>query len=93
MAGKRKALRAADQNARWQAMVEEAIVDCYNENEELASILATLKDRLEFLFQARVLGETVEVIGLDQEQSSKQRGVVAKVRKGGRQYTVALADL
>ncbi len=32
-------------------------------------------------------------MGLGEEQSSERRGVVAKVRKRGRQYTLALADL
>jgi hypothetical protein len=49
-------------------MIDEATVDCYDEYEEFAGILATLEDRLEFPFQA-------------------------KVRKRGRQYTIALADL
>ena len=93
MAGKRKETHAAGQEARWRAMIEEATVDCYNEYEEFAGMLATLEDHLEFPFQARALGETIEVVGLDEEQSSERRGVVAKVRKGGRQYTVALADL
>ena len=82
-----------EQKARWEAMIDEAIVDCYGEYEEFAGILATLEDRLEFPFQAKVLGETVEVIGLEEEQSSERRGVVANVRKRGRQYTIALADL
>jgi Calcium binding len=74
-------------------MIDEATVDCYGEDEEVSGMLATLEDRLAFPFQAKVLGETVEVIGLDQRQSSERRGAVAKVRKQGRQYTIALADL
>jgi hypothetical protein len=74
-------------------MIEDAMVDCYNEDEEFTGMLATLEDRMEFPFQAQVLGKAVEVIGLDGQQSSERRGVVAKVRKGGRRYTVALADV
>jgi hypothetical protein len=74
-------------------MIDEATVDCYDEYEEFAGMLATLEDRLEFPFQAKVLGETVEVFGLDEEQSGERHGVVAKVRRGGGKYTVALADL
>lgn len=83
----------AAKKARWEAMIEEATVDCYNEDEAFAGMLATLEDRLEFPFEARVLGERVEVIELDERESSERRGIVAKVRKGERQYTVALADL
>jgi hypothetical protein len=74
-------------------MIEEATVDCYDEYEAFAGMLATLEDRLAFPFAAQVLGETVEVLDLDTKQSSERRGIVAKVRRGGRQYTVALADL
>lgn len=30
---------------------------------------------------------------IDEAESSDRRGVMARVRKGGREYTVALADL
>ena len=83
----------AQQKARWEAMIDEATADCHDEDEACAGMLATLEDRLAFPFRAEVLGETVEVIGLDEERSSQRRGVVAKVRKRGRQYTIALADL
>ena len=68
-------------------------MDCYGEYEAFAGMLATLEDRLEFPFAARVLGEKVEVIELDEKASSERRGVVVQVRRGERQYTVALADL
>jgi len=74
-------------------MIDEATVDCYHESEAFAGMLATLDDRLAFPFQAKVLGETVEVIGLDEDQSSERRWVVAKVRKRGRHYTMVLADV
>lgn len=41
----------------------------------------------------QVPGEKVEVIGLDEKASSKRREIVAKVRREGRQYTVAPADV
>ena len=93
MPNKRRAPQVENHKARLEAMIEEATVDCYNGDEEFAGMLATLEDRLAFPFRARVLGEAVEVIGLDEKQSSERRGVVAKVRKGGRQYTIALADV
>jgi hypothetical protein len=93
MPARRRRAYDAEQKVRWEAMIDEATVDCYNESEAFAGMLATLEDRLAFPFQAKVLGETVEVIGLDEEQSSERRGVVARVCRGGRQHAVALADL
>lgn len=90
---KRKKAPSVAKKARWEALIAEATVDCYGEYEEFVGMLTTLGDRLEFPFAARVLGEKVEVIGLDEKASSERRGVVAEVRKGARQYTVALADV
>jgi hypothetical protein len=45
---------ATAQKVRWEDMIEEAPVDCYNEYEEFTGMLATLEDRLESPFQAWV---------------------------------------
>lgn len=78
---------------RLEALLEQATVDCYDEEEEFGGVLCTLDDNLSFPLQAEALGEQVEVIGLDDRQSSLRKGIVARVRKGGREYTVGLADL
>ena len=79
--------------ARLRELLEEAIVDCYGEDEEFAGILCTLGERLSFPLKARVLGEVVEVVGLDDRQSDLRRGIVAQVRKAGQEYSISLADL
>jgi len=78
---------------RLNALLEEATVDCYDEEEEFTGILVTLDERLNFPLQARALGEPVEVIGLDEARSGLRRGIMARVRKGEREYPVALAEL
>jgi hypothetical protein len=78
---------------RLQEMLDQATVDCYDEEEEFGGVLCTLEDNLIFPLQAEAMGETVEVIGLDSRRSSLRKGIVARVRKGGREYTVGLADL
>jgi 5,10-methenyltetrahydromethanopterin hydrogenase len=47
----------AEQKTQWKAMIDESTVDCYDEHEEFAGMLATLEDRLEFPFQAKILGK------------------------------------
>ena len=74
-------------------MIEEATVDCYDEEEEFMGILYALADNLSFPFKAKALGETVEVIGIDDTNSSLGRGVIAKVRERGKEYTIGLAEL
>jgi hypothetical protein len=78
---------------RLQELLEEATVDCYDEEEEFSGVLCTLDDRLRFPLQARALGEVVEVIGLDGGRSDLKRGIVARVRKADQEYTISLADL
>ena len=78
---------------RLEALLDQATVDCYGEEEEFGGVLSTLDDNLSFPLQAEALGELVEVIGLDDRRSSLRKGIVARVRKGGREYTVGLADL
>ena len=78
---------------RLRELLEEATVDCYGEEEQFAGILCTLDERLHFPLQAMVLGELVQVVGLDDALSSLRRGIVARARKAGREYSVSLADL
>jgi hypothetical protein len=48
---------------------------------------------LNFPLKAKALGDVVEVVDLDGASSSLRRGIVALVRKGEREYPVALAEL
>jgi len=78
---------------RLEALLAQATVDCYDVEEEFSGVLCTLDDNLNFPLQAEILGEPVEVIGLDDRRSSLRKGIVARVRKGGREYSVGLAEL
>jgi hypothetical protein len=44
---------------------EEAVVDCYNESEQHSGLLTLIEDEVKFPFPGRVLGETVQVIGME----------------------------
>jgi hypothetical protein len=78
---------------RLQELLEQATVDCYDEEEEFSGVLCTLEDNLNFPLQAEAMGEPIEVIGLDDRRSSLRKGIAAKVCKGGREYSISLADL
>lgn len=54
-----------DKQARLEALLEEAMVDCYGENAQFWGVFYTLEERLAFPLQARALGEAVTVVGLD----------------------------
>ena len=78
---------------RLQELIEEATVDCYGEEEEFWGFLSALGDELSFPIQATLIGEPVELIGLDDEASTSHRGIVARIRRRGQEYSVSLADL
>ena len=79
--------------ARLEALLEEATVDCYGEDEQFWGVFCTLEDRLSFPLQARILDQTVTLVGLDGDRSGLRRGVMARVRKRDQEYTVALSEL
>lgn len=79
--------------ARLEALLAEAVVDCYDEEEEFCGVLATLDEQLAFPLQARALGDDVTVVGLNDSRSDLRRGIVARVQKAGREYNVALSEL
>ncbi len=76
-----------------EELLEEATVDTYGDEEQFSGVLTTLQDNLPFPFQAKAVGEPVEVLGIDERRSSPERGILAKVRKGGKEYRVALSEL
>lgn len=78
---------------RVEALLEKATVDCYSEEEAFWGVFYSLDEGLNFPLQASALGDAVEVLGLDEERSGLRRGVVARVRKAGREYATALETL
>jgi Calcium binding len=78
---------------RLEALLEEAIVDCYDEEEQFTGVLITLDENLQFPLQAKVLGQVVEVIGLVQARSSLRRGILATVRAGDQESRFPLSEL
>ena len=59
-------------------MIEEATVDCYNEDEA---------------FRAKWLDDVVEVMGIDDEESGFEGEVLAEIRTEDDEYTVSLDEL
>lgn len=74
-------------------LLEEAMVDAYGDAEQFSGVVVTLEDNLPFPFEAQVIDEVVEVISIDARRSDLGRGVIAVVRKGGKEYRVALSEL
>ena len=80
-------------DARYDELLEQATLDCYDEEEEFTGVLCTLEDELAFPLDATLAGVPVVVRGLDSQRSSLRRGIVAVVEREGERFTASLADL
>ena len=67
------------------AMVDEAIVDAYDEYEQLAALHAVIEDRLALPFDTAVLGVTVTVTAVQRSGS----GIVALCGRGRHRQAIA----
>jgi len=76
--------------ARLDELVEEAIVDCYNESEQATGLYTMIEDNLAFPFATTVLGVPVSV---ERIHLTLQEEIVAVCRRGSVRQTVPLLDL
>ncbi len=76
---------------RLQALIQEATVDCYDEEEQQTGFMTMLEDNVICPFQARVVGEPVQVTGF--EPAERGRGLFATCTRGGKTYRVDLRSV
>lgn len=75
--------------AELDALIAQATVDCYNEDEELAGFAAMIEDNLAVPFETTVLGVTVTVRKISQTGS----GIVATCVHGKHRQAIPILDL
>jgi calcium binding protein len=75
--------------ARLDALVEEATVDCYNEDEQLTGLFTMIDENLAVPFTTRVLGVEVTVRRVDLVGSE----VMAVCHRGRTRQLIGLLDL
>ena len=68
------------------ALVEEATVDAYNDEEQLGGFAVMIEDNLEMPFETTVLGVIVTVNGVSQTES----GIVAACVRDGQHQAMSL---
>jgi hypothetical protein len=76
--------------AELDAMVEEAIVDAYDEYEQLAAFHEVIEERLALPFETAVLGVMVTVTAIQDRPGS---GIVALCRRGRYRQAIGVLDL
>jgi hypothetical protein len=80
----------ASHNSELDALVEEAIVDAYDEHEQLAAFQAVIADRLALPFTTVVLGIPVTVTALQDRPGSS---IAAWCRHGRHAQAIGILDL
>jgi hypothetical protein len=75
--------------AELDALVAEAVVDCYNDDEQLIGLFTIIQDNLTVPFTTQVLGVEVTVRRVD----LRHGGVVAVCHRGRIKQAIGILDL
>ncbi len=76
---------------RLQALIEEATVDCYDDEEQLMGLCTMIEENVVCPFRAKVIDEEVEVIGF--EGPDRGHGLFAVCDRKGKKHRVDLTSL
>jgi hypothetical protein len=76
--------------ARLDALLEEATVDCYNEAEQITGLLTLIEENLALPFMTSVLGAVVVVAAVELNDTDR---IVAICTRDGQRQPIALLDL
>jgi len=76
--------------ARLEELVEEAIVDAYNESEQIVGFLTMIEDNLTVPFQTEVLGVSVTVEKVDMTDDDQ---IVAVCARAGQRQEIPIVSL
>jgi hypothetical protein len=76
---------------RLQALIEEATIDCYGEDEQHSGLLGMIEEEVVCPFRAKVIGEEVEVT--DFEWPKEGYGLKAVCMRKGKKHVVDITSL
>lgn len=77
-------------SARLDELIAEAIVDCYNESEELTGIYTMIEENLALPFTTTILGVEAQVKRIDLNDADE---IVAICQRGRERQSIPLLDL
>jgi len=82
--------RLAISQAELDALIEEATVDCYGDEEQITGLFTMLEDHLALPFEISVLGMSVTVAQVDLTVNHE---IVATCLRDGHQQAIPILDL
>jgi hypothetical protein len=74
-----------------EKLIAEATVDAYGAAEQMTGFYTLIEQTVEFPFLARLVGEPIEVLRVDLDQSEED--LVAICRRGRKTYRIRLLEL
>jgi Calcium binding len=74
-----------------EKLIEEATVDTYGAAEQMTGFYTLIEETVEFPFIAKLVGEPVEVLRVDLDESGED--LVAVCRRGRKEYRIRLLEL
>ena len=83
--------KTKENRARLQELIQEATVDCYDEDEQHVGLLTMIEDNVVCPFGARVIGEEVEVTGFKSPEHG--HGLFALCKHKGHEYRIDVTSL
>ena len=87
--GRRGRVPASGRRHELGKLIEEATVDCYNEDEAEGGFSVAFEDNVPLPFPAKVIGEDVEVHGFDLVSGT----AVARCFRKGKEFKVSVLSL
>jgi Calcium binding len=87
----KKEIALPTKRERLLELIEEATIDCYNEDEEHSGLLTMIQDNVVCPFRAKVIGEEVTVVDLEWPKSGY--GLLAVCERKGKKHRVDINSL
>jgi Calcium binding len=81
---------AAASKQHLEQLIEEATVDCYDEEEQATGLFTMIEENLALPFKTTILGIEAEVVGVDLGDAGR---LVAVCKAGKHRQRIALGDL
>jgi hypothetical protein len=81
---------AEESTQHLRELIEEATVDCYDEEEQATGLFTMIEEHLALPFKSTVLGITIDVVSIDIGGSGR---LVAVCKAGRHRQRIALDDL
>ena len=87
---RKKPLRPRFSKTRLEEMIEEAMVDCHDESEQMTGWFTMIDENLTVPFETTVLGVPVTVVGVELNRSEQ---IVAVCARGRDRQSLRILDL